>query len=392
MSNNRWLNKNIFAMGMTSFLSDLSHETATALLPTLIIAIGAPASALGIIEGCANASISIMKLISGWQSDYSGKRKPAIAIGYLLAALGVGSFALCSQWIHIFSARVIAWLGKGLREPSRDALLVDSVSSPKYYGRVFGFHKTMDTLGGICGPALAALFIPYISLASMFTLTLIPGILAFLTIIIFVKEIPQVSQKKIIFFQSIKQLPKFFFLFLSAALTFGMGNFAISMLILQAIKLQKTTLPQTTIISLSIFCYVLYNITYAIFSYPMGCLGDIINKKIIVFWGYITLALTYLGFTLHPSSITIIASLFILAGFSKALVSGGERAIAAEILPINLRGTGYGLLSLTQGIGDLASSVAVGLLWTYFSTTIGFIYAATWCIIGGVILLALRNK
>lgn len=134
-----WLNRNIFAMGLTSFFSDFGHEMATAILPAFLVSVGGSAALLGVIEGLADASISFMKLFSGWYSDYIGKRKPFAVIGYLLTAVGVGSFALAFSWPQVLISRVVAWLGRGTREPPRDALLVDS-TLPQYYGRVFGFH------------------------------------------------------------------------------------------------------------------------------------------------------------------------------------------------------------------------------------------------------------
>ena len=223
-------------MGLTSFFSDFGHEMATAILPVFLVFVGGSAALLGLIEGIADASVSFMKLLSGWYSDFIGKRKPFAVIGYFLTAIGVGSFTLASSWIHILISRITAWAGRGAREPARDALLVDS-TEPVYYGRVFGFHRGMDTLGAIVGPALAFFLMKSISLRSIFLVALIPSILAFLTIAFFVKEKRRANNNQRRLIGSIKLLPSKFRLFLVAVGIFGLGNFADSLLILRVTQL-----------------------------------------------------------------------------------------------------------------------------------------------------------
>ena len=142
--------------------------------------------------------------------------------------------------------------------------------------------------------------------------------------------------------------------------------------------------------SLSIICYTFYNLLYAFASFPMGYLEDIFNKKSILMLGYLMVAISYVCFALHPSTIFSIASLFGLIGCATAIIDGGERAIAAELLPNQFRGTGFGFLSLLKGIGGFASSTIVGFLWTTISATYGFLYAAVICCVASLILFVVN--
>ena len=391
MKKNKWLNKNIFAMGLTSFFSDFGHEMATAVLPMFLVSVGGSAALLGVIEGIADASVSFMKLLSGWYSDYIGKRKLFAVIGYFLTAVGVGSFFLAFSWIQVLISRVIAWLGRGIREPARDALLVDS-TEPKYYGRVFGFHRGMDTLGAIIGPALVFLLIKSMPLRSIFLVALIPSILSFLIITLFVKERNKISNDPPMrLIGSIKLLPSKFRFFLVAVGIFGLGNFADSLLILRATQLLTPVKGVIVAGSLAILLYTLHNVFYAVFSFPIGAAADRIGKKKLLSLGYFLTGVTSLGFIFNTANLVYLGLFFLLAGIAIAITDALERTVAADLLPERLRGTGYGTLATINGIGDLGSSTVVGFLWTAISPVAGFGYGAIMTILGGL-LLAIPKK
>ena len=391
MKKNKWLNRNIFAMSLTSFFSDFGHEMATAILPAFLISVGGSAALLGVIEGVADAGVSFMKLLSGWYSDYIGKRKPFAVIGYFLTAVGVGSFFLAFSWIQVLISRVIAWLGRGIREPARDALLVDS-TEPKYYGRVFGFHRGMDTLGAIIGPALVFLLIKSMPLRSIFLVALIPSILSFLIITLFVKEKNKISNDPPMrLIGSIKLLPSKFRLFLVAVGIFGLGNFADSLLILRATQLLTPVKGVIVAGSLAILLYTLHNVFYAVFSFPIGAAADRIGKKKLLSLGYFLTGVTSLGFIFNTANLVYLGLFFLLAGIAIAITDALERTVAADLLPERLRGTGYGTLATINGIGDLGSITVVGFLWTAISPVAGFGYGAIMTILGGL-LLAIPKK
>jgi MFS family permease len=389
---NKWLNRNIFAMGLTSFFSDFGHEMATAILPAFLVSVGGSAALLGIIEGIADASISGMKLLSGWYSDYIGKRKPFAVIGYLLTAIGVGSFSLAFSWPHVLLSRVVAWLGRGTREPPRDALLVDS-TKPEFHGRVFGFHRGMDTLGAIAGPAIAFFLVKSMALRSIFLIALVPSVLAFLTIVLFVKETRKSNHEgHTHFLESMKGLPRNFRFFLIAVGVFGLGNFADSMLILRATELLSPDSGAVIAGSLAILLYTIHNVFYAAFSFPIGVLADKFGKRKLLIFGYLLTGLSSIGFIFTSGNLFYLGLLFVVAGIAIAITDALERTIAADLLPENLRGTGYGTLATVNGIGDFASSSIVGFLWTTISPLAGFGYGAVLCTLGAVLLVATRGR
>jgi len=390
-SKNRWLNRNIFAMGLTSFFSDFGHEMATAILPAFLVSVGGSAALLGVIEGIADASVSGMKLLSGWYSDYIGKRKPFAVIGYLLTAVGVGSFSLAFSWPHVLLSRVVAWLGRGTREPPRDALLVDS-TKPEYYGRVFGFHRGMDTLGAIAGPAIAFFLVKSMALRSIFLVALIPSALAFLTIALVVREARKGSGKRNHFLVSVRSLPRNFRFFLIAVGVFGLGNFADSMLILRATEILSPVNGAVIAGSLAILLYTIHNVFYAALSFPIGVLADKVGKRKMLVFGYLLTGLSSIGFIFTVGNLFYLGLLFVVAGIAIAITDAMERTVAADLLPENLRGTGYGTLATVNGIGDFASSSVVGLLWTAVSPTAGFGYGAALCMSGAALLFLMKGR
>jgi MFS family permease len=387
----KWLNRNILAMGATSFFSDFGHEMATAILPAFLMSVGGSAALLGVIEGIADASISGTKLLSGWYSDYIGKRKPFAVIGYLLTAVGVGSFSLAFSWPHVLLSRVIAWLGRGTREPPRDALLVDS-TKPEFHGRVFGFHRGMDTLGAIAGPAIAFFLVKSMALRSIFLIALIPSVLAFLTVAIFVREARKGGGERTHFLMSMRSLPWNFRFFLIAVGVFGLGNFADSMLILRATEILSPINGALAAGSLAILLYTIHNVFYAALSFPIGMIADRFGKKKVLVFGYLLTGLSSIGFIFTIGNPFYLGLLFVVAGIAIAITDAMERTVAADLLPENLRGTGYGTLATVNGIGDFTSSSVVGFLWTAISPTAGFGYGAALCTLGAVLLVTTKGR
>ena len=377
-------------MGWAAFFSDFSHEMATAILPAFLASIGGSAALLGLIEGLADASTSLMKIGSGWYSDYLGRRKPLAVLGYFLTTLGIGTFALAFSWPHVLLSRVVSWIGRGTRGPPRDALQVDS-AEPKYFGRVIGFNRGMDTLGAIIGPALALVLIRVMAIRSLFIIAIIPGILALLAFTVFVKE-KRGRTKHTSLVLSIKNLPGTFRFFLIAVGIFGLGNFADSMLILRATELLSPANGAVVAASLAILLYTIHNVFYAALSFPIGVIADRFGKKSLLVFGYLLTGVTSVGFILNTGNIWYLGLLFVLAGLAIAITDSMEKTVAADLLPESLRGTGYGALATINGLGDFASSAVVGFLWTAVSPLAGFGYGAALCILGAILLQALLGR
>ncbi|MFN3478934.1 MAG: MFS transporter [Thermodesulfovibrionales bacterium] len=389
MRKNNWLTRSILGIGLTSLFSDMGHEMTTAILPMFLATIGGTAATLGLIEGIADASSSFIKLLMGWYSDKIGRRKPIVVAGYIITALK-GLFAFTTNWNQVLLIRVLAWMGRGARGPVRDALMVDLLK-PEHYGRAFGFHTAMDTLGAVIGPAIAFALIGILTYRQIFLISFFPGFLSVACFIFLVKERKREPDGKVEFWKNIRGLPLNFKLFTFSVGIFGLGNFAHTLLILRATEILTPEYGKTEAISAAIGLYTLHNVLYAGSAYPAGVLSERIGKRTMLGLGYFLFALMCLGFILEPPKLWAMVILFILAGVYIAIVDSMERAMAGDLLPENLRGTGYGVLAMVNGIGDFVSSFVVGLLWTKVSPIAGFIYAGLLTLIGGILLLMIRG-
>jgi MFS family permease len=374
----QWLNRNIAAMGFTSLFSDASHEMATAILAQfLIIELHGSAEILGLIEGLADFSSSFVKTYSGWLSDKIGKRKPIATLGYALTGAFISLFAFASSFLQVLLYRTAGWIGRGIREPPRDALLAESVE-PKSYGHAFGFHRMMDTLGAIIGPTIAFVLLPLIGFRNVFLVALLPGILAVLVFAFFTKEKAErkkASEKRKLL-ADIKGLPARFRPFLLAVGIFGVGNFANTFLVLKSTEALTPSLGLIVASSISAFLYVLLNVGSAVFAYVFGALGDRFSKRNLLALGYLIFSIYCIGFILLQPTVWNFAFLFVLAGVETGAIDSVERAYAAELLGEDNRGTGFGLMSTVNGIGDFISSVTAGILWAVVSPNASFAYGA----------------
>ena len=238
-----WLNRNVVGLAINRFLSDFGHEAGTAILPLFLAAIGAPAIALGLIEGVADALSSFAKLFGGWLGDRVERRRPWAAAGYLLTGLTTGLYGMFPWWPWTLIVRTIGWAGRGLRSPLHDALLTDSIPAAAR-GRAFGFDEAADTAGAVAGP-LAALAIVSIgprddgglhSFSVIFWLAAIPGILAALSILALVKERKHPILQGKTFTSSLQMLPASYRRYLVGVFIFGCGDFSHTMLIMYAVQ------------------------------------------------------------------------------------------------------------------------------------------------------------
>ncbi|MFI5253802.1 MAG: MFS transporter [Bacteroidota bacterium] len=386
----RWLTKVVFGIGLTSLLSDLSHEAATSILPMFLATMGTAPAALGIIEGASDAISSFSKLASGWYSDRLRKRKPIAVVGYALTAVGTGSFSFALNWFFVLGSRTTAWFGRGIRGPIRDAILTDAIPTDAR-GKAFGFDRAMDTLGAVLGPITALWLITFSSFRTIFLLTLIPGMLATLSFAFLVREQPRtIDHASNRFHFSLKELPLNFKKFLLAVAVFGMGDFSHTLLILRASQIFSGDSVQNAS-AIAVSLYIVHNIVYAVISYPAGVLGDRFGKRFILVLGYSLAILMCIGFLLPITHYWYLAILFVIAGMYIAIEDSLERAIAADLIPSHLRGTGFGILATVNGLGDFISSVIVGLLWTNISSNAGFLFSAILFAAGTILLFRARS-
>lgn len=393
-----WLNRNVMGMALTSLFSDTGHEMATAILPLFLVSIGAPAAALGAIEGVADAMSSMVKLGAGWLSDRIGRRKPIAVAGYALTGLTTGLFALATAWWHVLLARAAGWFGRGIRGPVRDAMLTESVT-PEARGRAFGFHRAGDTLGAIAGPLIGLLLIRVLGprenaqtvYRQIFLLTAVPGLLATSAFAFLVKERRHPQNQTGSLFKVMGDLPARFKWFLVGVGLFGAGDFAHSLLTLRAAQMLTPTMDAARAGQIAIALYAAHNVLYAGMSYPIGALADRIGKRGLLALGYAVAALMGIGWMVAVPSVWFLGLLFALGGIFIAAEDTLEGALAADLLPEDVRGTGYGVLATVNGLGDFVSSVVVGALWTTLSPGAGFGYATVLFALGAVVVYGVRG-
>jgi MFS family permease len=397
-----WLNRNVFGMGLTSFLGDTGYEMATALLPGFFAVLGLPAAALGTIEGVADATSSFVKLGAGWLSDRLGHRKTIAVAGYFLSGTAKALFAFAYNWPLILAGRVIAWFGRGIRGPLRDAMLAESVPA-EMRGKAFGFHRAGDTVGAILGPligvALLSYFGPHSSDASRpfriaFLLTLIPGIAATLAFAILVHETRRPASRTSLR-ASLGSLPRSFFRFQIAVGIFGAGDYSHTLMILAAAQLLAPRYGVSHAAQVAGLLYVLHNAFYALAAYPVGALSDRWGRRGLLTSGYALGAMVALGFAVafwwKNAETLFIALLFVLGGTFIAIQDSLEGAMTADLVPeTSQRGVAYGVTGAVNGIGDLISSTVVGVVWSFYSPVAAFIYAAVMMALGAVAIRRIR--
>jgi MFS family permease len=388
-----WLNRTVLGIGLASLFSDWSHEIATAVLPTFLATLGVAAAWLGVIEGVSDGLSSFAKMGSGFYTDRLRRRKPIAVIGYVVTGLGTASFALASSAWHVLLARAFAWLGRGVRTPVRKALLASAVT-PDTYGRAFGFERMMDTVGAIVGPASAFVLLQWLNhrYPPLFALTLIPSLMAAGLIAFCVKEKERKPVPHISFGASLRLLPRAYRKFVMAVGLFGLGAFAHSLLILLATQKLTPTLGPAKAASLAVALYVLHNVFYASFAFIGGWLGDRFPKNRLLAAGYGMSALMSLCIMTLPATVWTFVLIFVLGGTNVALEETLEDSLCAELVSKEQHGMAFGVLATVNGVGDFLSSIAVGLLWTGFGTTVAFSYSLALSLAGAMLVLSLRRS
>ena len=392
----RWLNRNVAGMTITSFCADVGYEMVSAVLPGFLSIIGVAAAALGWIEGIADAGSSFIKLAAGWYSDRLGHRKPLVTLGYFLSGAALSVFAAASSWPLILIGRLVAWFGKGIRGPLRDAMLSDS-APPEVRGKVFGVHRAGDTAGAVLGPLLGVWLLeelPRPDLAApfrgVFLISLIPGLLAVVSMLVLVRELRRPA-RSVRLWRAVAELPRPYLRFLTGVGLFGLGDFAHTLLVLAAAELLQHEDGPVQAGQIAALLYVLRNVFYAAASFPAGALADRMDKQKLLAAGYATGALTAFAmmatFRASTPSLAWLVAIFALGGIYIGMEDALEGAIPAGLVAADARGTAYGLMGAVNGVGDLFASALVGTLWTAVSPASAFFAAGALMSAGAALVL-----
>jgi MFS family permease len=380
------INRNVWAMGWTSLLNDSSSELLYPVLPLfLTTTLGAPAAAVGAVEGAADAASQIVGLVVGRRSDRMRRRMPFVWVGYTLSNIAKPLIAIAPAWGWVLGARVLDRTGKGVRTSPRDALLRDS-SDPARTGATFGFHRFMDSLGAVIGPLLALLLLSAgLSLRQVIALAVVP---AFLTMLALrrVHDVPAQAAPDAeaaaatIPAGSVRTLNAPFWTFTAAWAIFSLGNSADVFLLLRARDLGLGT-------TAVVLAYALYNTLYSGLSWPLGNLSDRIGKRRVLALGLLLFAAVYAGFGLAESG-AVVWPLMAVYGVYIAATDGVGKALVSDLSPPHDRATAQGMFKLVTGGASVVASLVAGVLWQTVAPGAVFALGAVAALLGLAALAA----
>jgi len=374
--NMRVITKTVWILSLVSLFTDMASEMLYPIMPLFLKQIGYSAIFIGVLEGVAEAVAGLTKSYFGKRSDAMGKRLPFIQLGYGLSAISKPMLAIFIYPWWVFFSRTTDRLGKGIRTGARDAMLSDECN-PETKGRVFGFHRSMDTLGAVFGPAIALIYLYFNPehYQMLFIIAVVPGVLAIISTL-FIKEFKKkVTQKKEIVQASLfaftsywKGSPANYKKLVAGLLLFALINSSDIFLLL---KMKESGQSDTVIIGI----YIFYNLVYAICAYPLGILADKIGLKSILITGLCIFSIVYTGFALNEN-MYVFFLLFALYGIYAAATEGISKAWISNLVPKNETASALGTFSGFQSICALIASSLCGLLWYHLGAVFTFLVTA----------------
>jgi MFS family permease len=388
----RWLTRGVAGIGGASLLADLGHEVPTALLPGFLTAtLGAPAAALGLIEGVADGLAGVARFAGGALADDPERRRRSAIGGYAATAVLSSLIGVTTAVWQVGLLRAGAWAARGLRVPARNALLADVVPRGAY-GRAYGFERAMDNLGAIGGPLLALGLVALVGTRSAMLISVVPGLLASLAILyaIHVTRRPTRQERRPICVRIRPVLRGQLGRILMGISAFEVGNVAATLLILRAAQLLTPDHGRDTATKIALGLYTAYNAAATVASLWGGRLGDRRGTLPVLWLGVALFGIAYLGLGFTGTSITTLAVFFVAAGVAIGFVETAEHAAVAEHAPVEIRGSAFGALAGVQSLGNFAASGIAGLLWTAISPRVAFTYLAAW--MGFALLLLARSS
>jgi MFS family permease len=382
----RRMDPGVIALGWVSFLSDVASDMIYPLLPDFLTrTLHAGPEALGLIEGVAEATASLMKMASGWWSDRSARRKPIVAAGYSIAALARPLIGLASTWGQVLAIRFADRVGKGIRTSPRDALLADIVP-PAERGRAFGLQRAMDNAGAVAGPLLAALLLKFVfeDERSVFLLAAIPGVLAVAVLLAKVREAPRREPPATGPAGPPGRLPRRFWTVVGIFVLFTLASSTDAFLLLRA---SDAGIPVWQLPLL----WALFNGVKAAAGVPGGALADRMGRIPTILAGWTVYVVAYVGFA-YAAGPTQIWGLFAFYALFYALTEGAERALVADLVPASFRGRAFGAFHASVGLASLPASLLFGIWWRAFGPHVAFLIGAGIALVAAAALAVWRLR
>jgi len=367
--------RNIIIVGFVSLFTDLSSQMVFPVVPLFLISLGASAWMIGLVEGAAETTASLLKVFSGYWSDRVKRRKPFVLGGYGLSTVTKPMFALANTWPFVLFVRVLERVGKGIRDAPRDAIVAESVDV-SIRGKAYGFQRALDGIGSFSGALLAVLLLPLLGYRELFLIAFLPGIVAVL-LILFIRErrsaevVPHAATPMRV---SMRKLPRNLQLFILVSTVFALGNFGYAFLILKGKTLGYAD-------NVTLMLYVLFYVVYTLFTIPAGILSDRVGRKPVLIIGYVLFAVTAVAL-LFTSALVPLIVVFILYGMFFGMIDGVQRAFVVDLAPSDLKGTALGTFYTATGLIALPGGFIAGYLWTVFSPQATFLFALGLTILG----------
>ena len=357
------------------------NQMVYSIMPLFLLSIGASKTTISLIEGIAESTASLLKAVSGYWSDKIGRNKPFMLLGYGVTALVTPLYAFIWLPVQVLIVRFVERVGKGIRTAPRDSLI--SASIPKgETGRSFGFQKAMDNSGAIIGPLLASLFLFFNpkDYSALFLWATIPAILGVLTILFGIKEKKKLANKSANY-QSLRRLPKRYYLFLLIVFLFSLGNSSDALLL---IKTSETGINEAYIP----FVYMIFNATAVLLAVPIGKLSDKIGREKLITAGFFVYAVTYFLFGRY-CNISLYIGLFVLYGIYGTLTDVSQKSFISDLVNKDMKGTGYGLYHAVLGLTLLPASIIGGWLYDHVNSSVPFYFGAVMAFVAATMMLFL---
>lgn len=377
--------RNVYVFGATSFLNDTASEMAYWMIPAFLASIGAGPATLGIIEGIAESVASFSKLFSGYLADRVQRRKPLVVFGYALANVVKPVLAVATVWWQVLIIRFADRTAKGIRQAPRDVMVAESVT-PEKRGSAYGLIQAMDSAGAIAGPLLALLLVGSIGVRGIFWIAAVPGLLSVAVVALFLRETPRqrpaARPGKAPEVTLRPHLPARFYYVLAAVTLFSLGNSSDMFLVLRA---QDAGIGPYFAPLLGL----VFNLTYALTSWPAGRLSDRVPRNFVAAAGYAVFAAVYVVFAAAPSQAALWA-MMAFYGLFYSLTNPVLRALVVDAVPAEARGRAFGIFFFVTSVMVLLSSLITGALWKFYGAAMPFYISAALAAVAALMLLFAR--